>query len=178
MRPDLPTLVELKPSSDERGYFVETFHTGVMTELVGPDREFVQDNLSSSRRWVLRGLHYQLPPHQQGKLVRVSRGSVFDVAVDIRKSSPDFGRWWGHHLDELGFTQLWVPPGFAHGFLSLEEDTQVTYKVTAHHAPQSERRIRWDDPAIGIEWPLEGKLPILSDPDQNAPAISDAEVFD
>jgi dTDP-4-dehydrorhamnose 3,5-epimerase len=174
---DGPELLELSPQRDARGFFVE-IHNRPRPESPSATPEFVQDNLSVSRQWVVRGLHYQIPPDDQGKLVQVVKGAVFDVAVDIRRSSPDYGRWWGQVLDDSLSHQIWIPPGFAHGFLSLEDDTRVLYKVTGHHAPQSERRIRWDDPGIGIAWPLEGRIPILSDADRGAPLLDQAEVFD
>jgi dTDP-4-dehydrorhamnose 3,5-epimerase len=173
-----PVLIELTPHHDPRGYFVETFHQERLGAITGPDFAFVQDNVSVSNLWVLRGLHYQLPPHQQGKLVRVAHGAVYDVVVDVRRSSPTFGRWWGRELSDSAFTELWVPPGFAHGFLSLADETQVLYKVTAHHAPSTERVIRWDDVAIGIDWPLHGIVPVLSIRDRDAPTLAEAEVFD
>lgn len=174
----VPRLIELTPSHDARGYLVETFHQERFRAITGPGVEFVQDNASVSHLWVLRGLHYQLPPSQQGKLVWVAHGAVFDVVVDVRRSSPTFGRWWSRELNDSAFTQLWVPPGFAHGFLSLADETQVLYKVTAHHAPSAERVIRWDDAALGIDWPLHGIVPVLSIRDRDAPTLAEAEVFD
>jgi dTDP-4-dehydrorhamnose 3,5-epimerase len=128
----------------------------VFDDAVGQSIDFVQDNHSQSRRGVLRGLHYQLPPHVQGKLVRVVRGRAFDVAVDIRRGSPTFGKWVGVTLDALRHWQLWIPPGFAHGFLALEDDTQSLYKTSDYYAKDCERVIAWNDPSIGIEWPVVG----------------------
>jgi dTDP-4-dehydrorhamnose 3,5-epimerase len=158
---------------DERGSFTELFRLDSYATMLGTD--FVQDNLSLSRRWVIRGLHYQLAPSEQGKLLTVLAGSVFDVAVDLRPASPSFGTWIAYDLHEGG-PQLWVPPGYAHGFLSLSDDTLVLYKVTAYHDPTRQAAIRWDDPAIGIEWPLDGHEPVLSQRDREAPLLADAEV--
>ena len=138
----------------------------------------MQDNQSQSKRGVLRGLHYQLHPAAQGKLVRVVRGAVFDVAVDIRRSSPGFGEWVGYELSEENFRQLWIPPGFAHGFLALTDLADVLYKTTNYYAPDLDRSVRWDDPEIGIEWPLDRMTPIVSPKDQGAPSLSGAEVFE
>lgn len=163
--------------ADERGFFFESFHQQRFDEAVGGHVEFVQDNHSRSARGVLRGLHYQLPPAAQGKLVRVTRGAVFDVAVDVRRSSPAFGRWVGYELSEDNFRQLWIPEGFAHGFLALTDGAEVQYKTTAYYAPDLDRSIRWDDPDIGIEWPLTDLEPIVSAKDAAAPRLVDAEVF-
>ena len=162
---------------DDRGFFFESFNQMVFEDLVGRPVPFVQDNHSRSAQGVLRGLHYQLPPSAQGKLVRVTRGAVFDVAVDIRRSSPTFGGWVGYELSEDNFRQLWVPEGFAHGFLALTDSAEVQYKTTAYYEPDRERSLLWDDPAIGIEWPLDGNAPIVSTKDAAAPDLSDAEVF-
>jgi dTDP-4-dehydrorhamnose 3,5-epimerase len=137
----------------------------------------VQDNHSRSRRGVLRGLHYQLPPHAQGKLVRCPVGEVWDVAVDLRRHSPSFGHWWGTVLSAANHAQLWIPPGFAHGFVTLSEEAEVQYKVTARYAPDHERCIVWDDPTLQVEWPLAGQ-PLVSEKDAAAPRFADAEVFD
>ena len=159
---------------DDRGFFSETWHRPKMAAL-GLDFDFVQDNHSlSAARGVLRGLHYQLPPADQDKLVRVSRGSIFDVAVDLRKSSPTFGKWVGVTLSADAWNQLLVPKGFAHGFVTLEERTEVQYKVTAPYDPAVERAIRWDDPAIGIDWPIRDGL-TLSDKDREAPLLLETE---
>jgi dTDP-4-dehydrorhamnose 3,5-epimerase len=139
-------------------------------------RPFVQDNHSKSAAGVLRGLHYQLPPHAQGKLVRVVKGRVWDVAVDIRPGSATFGRWVGVELSEANHRQLWIPEGFAHGFLSLEDGTEFLYKTTDVYAKDCERAIRWDDPQLGIAWPLEGVSPSLAEKDSSAPHLSQADL--
>jgi dTDP-4-dehydrorhamnose 3,5-epimerase len=142
----------------------------------GIDTDFVQDNHSKSVKGVLRGLHYQLEPKAQGKLVRCIRGKIFDVAVDIRKGSPTFGKWIGLELSEENKLMLWIPEGFAHGFLTLSEEAEIVYKVSgAEYSPEHDRGIRWNDPDIGIKWPLEGE-PILSEKDRIAPLLKDAEV--
>jgi len=176
-------LVEPVVHADDRGWFMESFHEPRwLAALAGlgqaAPRRFVQDNESCSRRGVLRGLHYQLPPHAQGKLVRVVRGRAFDVAVDIRRGSPTFGRWAGIELSAANRRQLWIPEGFAHGFLAQEEDTQFLYKVTDVYARECERSIRWDDPAIGIAWPVpEGMAaPIVAPKDSAAPLLADADL--
>ena len=151
----IPDVLLLTPRvfEDERGFFYESFNQKVFDEAVGRPVTFVQDNHSKSAKGVLRGLHYQLPPKAQGKLVRVVRGAVFDVAVDIRRDSPTFGRWVGAELSEANRSQLWIPPGFAHGFLSLHESTEVLYKATDFYAVELERSLRWDDSSVGIQWP-------------------------
>ena len=159
---------------DGRGFFSETWHGPKMAAL-GLDFDFVQDNHSvSAARGTLRGLHYQLPPADQVKLVRVSRGSVFDVAVDLRSSSPTYRQWVGVTLSADAWNQLLVPSGFAHGFVTLEDDSEVQYKVTAPYDAALERSIRWDDPAIGIDWPIRDSL-TLSDRDRDAPLLAHAE---
>jgi dTDP-4-dehydrorhamnose 3,5-epimerase len=176
----LPGVLVLEPKvfSDERGFFMESFNQHTFAEAVGLSVSFVQDNHSCSMRGVLRGLHYQLPPHAQGKLVRVTRGSAFDVAVDIRRGSPTFGRWTGALLDANHHHQMWVPSGFAHGFLTLEDDTHFLYKTTDHYAKDCERAIAWNDPAIAIDWPLApGETPLLAAKDAQAPGLAEAEVF-
>jgi dTDP-4-dehydrorhamnose 3,5-epimerase len=173
---ELPELVELTPRrfGDERGFFSEVWNHARFAEA-GIPTQFVQDNVSLSRsKGVLRGLHFQTPPAAQAKLVRVSRGSIFDVGVDIRRSSPTFGRWAGVVLSAEKWNQLYVPEGFAHGFVTLEDDTEVTYKVSAPYSPEHDRSIRFDDPAIGIDWPLDGE-PVLSDKDAKAPLLADVE---
>lgn len=174
----LAGLLVLRPTAhtDERGFFLESFNARRFEGLTGLDPSFVQDNHSRSSRSILRGLHYQLEPRAQGKLVRVVRGEVFDVAVDIRRSSPTFGRWFGTRLSEENLEQLWIPPGFAHGFIALTDPADVIYKATEYYSPEHDRSIRWDDPEIGIDWPLPGD-PIVSDKDANAPYLRDAEVF-
>lgn len=169
-------IIEPKVFGDSRGFFLESFNQKAFNEATGVDLQFVQDNHSRSGRGVLRGLHYQIE-QAQGKLVRVVRGAVFDVAVDIRKSSPNFGKWVGIDLTEENNRQLWVPPGFAHGFLVTSESADFLYKTTDYYAPQFERCIAWNDPAIGVEWPLEGNLPQLSAKDQVLAGMLAAEAF-
>lgn len=172
----LPDVLLLAPKvfGDARGFFMESWNRQTFSDL-GLDLDFVQDNHSRSARGVLRGLHYQL--HQpQGKLVRVTSGAVFDVAVDLRRSSPYFGQWTGHELSADNHRMLWVPPGFAHGFLVLSDSADFLYKTTAYYAPQWDRGIRWDDPEIGVQWPLHGAT-ILSAKDQVLPLLRDAETY-
>lgn len=167
-------LIEPKVFGDTRGFFQETWNRRAFAER-GLDLVFVQDNHSRSARGVLRGLHYQL--HQpQGKLVRVVSGAVFDVAVDLRRASPFFGKWTGHELSADNHRMLWVPPGFGHGFLVLSETADFLYKTTDYYAPEWDRGIRWDDPDIGVQWPLDG-VPTLSDKDRRQPLLRDAEVY-
>lgn len=156
---EIPGVLILEPKvfGDSRGFFLESFNQDTFRKATGLDMNFVQDNHSRSRKGVLRGLHYQLPPHAQGKLVRVVRGSVFDVAVDIRRDSPTYGRWVGVELSEENHRQLWIPAGLAHGFLVTSESADFLYKTTAYYAPSHERSIAWNDPAIGVAWPLEGQ---------------------
>ena len=177
---DLPEVLLLEPAvhKDARGYFLEGFNQRVFDEAVGRHIGFVQDNQSLSVRGVLRGLHYQLPPHAQGKLVRVTRGTAFDVVVDLRRSSPRFGRWVGVELSGDNHRQLWVPAGFAHGFLVLSEEADVIYKTTDYYATQCEAAIRWDDAVVGIVWPELGIAPRVSAKDAVAPALADARLFD
>jgi dTDP-4-dehydrorhamnose 3,5-epimerase len=169
-------IIEPKVFGDARGFFFESFNLQTFQKATGLNVDFVQDNHSRSARGVLRGLHYQLQ-QPQGKLVRVVRGAVFDVAVDIRKSSSTFGRWVGVELSEDNHRQLWVPPGFAHGFVVLSESADFLYKTTDYYAPQHERSIMWNDTAIGIEWPLDGISPTLSVKDREAKQLVDAEYF-
>lgn len=171
----LPEVLLLEPRvfGDERGFFLESWNARTFAD-VGLDPSFVQDNHSRSARGVLRGLHYQLV-EPQGKLVRVTAGEVFDVAVDVRRTSPNFGRWTGHHLTAANHHMLWVPPGFAHGFVVLSDTADFLYKCTALYAPANERAIIWNDPAIGIDWPLTD--PTLSARDAAAPRLADAEVY-
>jgi dTDP-4-dehydrorhamnose 3,5-epimerase len=173
--PDV-VLIEPKVFGDARGFFFESFNARAFAEATGFAGDFVQDNHSRSARGVLRGLHYQLQ-QPQGKLVRVVRGAVFDVAVDVRRSSPTFGRWVGYELSEENQRQLWVPPGFAHGFVVLSETADFLYKTTDYYAPAHERSILWNDPAIGIEWPYQG-TPQLSAKDQAAVTLDKADLFD
>lgn len=173
----LPGVLIFEPQvfGDDRGFFMESFNQRLFDEAVVQHHEFVQDNHSRSAKGVLRGLHYQLPPHEQGKLVRVTQGAVFDVAVDVRRSSPTFGRWAGVQLTAENCRQLWIPPGFAHGFLVLSESADFLYKTTGYYAPQAEGAVRWDDPAIGIEWPLAPtQRPSLSAKDAAAPVLKDS----
>jgi dTDP-4-dehydrorhamnose 3,5-epimerase len=176
---ELPEVLVLEPRvfGDERGFFMESYNRRAFDEAVGSPIAFVQDNHSRSSRGVLRGLHYQLPPHAQGKLVRVTAGRVFDVAVDVRRSSPHFGRWVGVELSAENHRQLWIPPGFAHGFLVLSDTVDFLYKTTAYYSPQFEAAIRWNDPAIAIVWPESIARPRLSDKDLAAPALSEAPAF-
>jgi dTDP-4-dehydrorhamnose 3,5-epimerase len=168
---------EPKVFGDERGFFFESFNQRAFDAAVGHHVAFVQDNHSRSARGVLRGLHYQLDPHAQGKLVRVAQGSAFDVAVDVRRGSPTFGRWVGVTLDAQSQRQLWIPRGFAHGFVALEDDTHFLYKTTDYYAKDCERAIIWNDPAIGIVWPDLGMAPLLAAKDAAAPELAQADVY-
>jgi dTDP-4-dehydrorhamnose 3,5-epimerase len=171
----LPGVLVIAPRifADERGRFLETYHAERYAAAGLPAR-FVQDNYSRSQRGTLRGLHFQ-EPTAQGKLVQVLRGSVFDVAVDIRRGSPTFGRWFGLELDGESMTQLWIPPGFAHGFCVTSDEADFVYKCTAPYAPAHERAIRWDDAQLGIRWPVE--RPLLSPKDAAAPSLAEAPVL-
>ncbi len=175
----LPGVLILEPKvfADERGFFFESFNQRAFDAAVGQAVTFVQDNHSCSQRGVLRGLHYQLPPHAQGKLVRVVRGSAFDVAVDIRRGAATFGQWFGATLDATSQRQMWIPAGFAHGFLALEDDTHFLYKTTDYYARDCERAIAWNDPAIAIAWPAVGRAPILAAKDSAAPRLTEADLF-
>ena len=166
-------IIEPKVYGDSRGFFFESFNQRAFNEATGLDAKFVQDNHSRSAKGVLRGLHYQIQ-QPQGKLVRVVRGSVFDVAVDIRKSSSNFGRWVGVELTEENHRQLWVPPGFAHGFLVTSDTADFLYKTTDYYAPEFERSVAWNDPAIGVEWPLDGVAPQLSAKDKAGVSLENA----
>ncbi|MDP3842570.1 MAG: dTDP-4-dehydrorhamnose 3,5-epimerase [Oxalobacteraceae bacterium] len=172
--PDL-LIIEPKVFGDDRGFFYESFNERSFKELTGVTTSFVQDNHSKSAKNVLRGLHYQIQ-QPQGKLVRVVAGEVFDVAVDIRKSSPTFGRWVGVTLSAENKRQLWIPAGFAHGFVVTSESAEFLYKTTDYWAPEYERSILWNDPAIGIEWPMDAE-PLLSGKDKVGKLLADAEVF-
>ncbi|RZI85849.1 MAG: dTDP-4-dehydrorhamnose 3,5-epimerase [Rubrivivax sp.] len=171
-------LIEPKVFGDSRGFFMESWNEARFNEALGYEVRFVQDNHSRSSRGVLRGLHYQLAPHAQGKLVRCTSGAVFDVAVDMRRSSPHFGRWTGAELTADNHRQLWIPPGFAHGFVVLSETADFLYKTSGRYAPESEGAVRWDDPTIGIEWPMKGIAPQLSAKDIAAPLLAEARTFD
>ncbi|WP_165678153.1 dTDP-4-dehydrorhamnose 3,5-epimerase [Metapseudomonas otitidis] len=177
IKTDLPDVLILEPRvfGDERGFFMESFNARTFEAVTGLQRVFVQDNHSRSQKGVLRGLHYQLQ-QPQGKLVRVTAGEVLDVAVDIRRSSPTFGRWVGVHLSAENKRQLWVPEGFAHGFMVLSEFAEFLYKTTDYYAPAHERCIRWDDPTLAIDWQLS-EAPQLSAKDQAGVRLEDAEVF-
>ena len=171
-------VIRIEPTvhRDGRGYFVETWQSRRFADH-GISAEFVQDNVSSSIHGTLRGLHYQIE-QAQGKLFRVVQGEVFDLAVDLRRSSPQYGQWVGEVLSAENKHQLWIPPGFGHGFLVLSETAEFAYKCTDYYAPEFERSIRWDDPDIGIEWPLvDGEQPVLSPKDTNASLFKDAETY-
>lgn len=176
----LPEVLLFEPEvfRDARGFVVEFFNQQAVEAALGHAVTFVLDVHSRSTRGVLRGLHYQLPPCAQGKLVRVIAGRVFDVVVDVRRSSPNFQRWFGVELNAEKPQQVWVPPGFAHGFLALSETAEVLYKTTSYYAPRTEGSVRWNDPDIGIEWPRMDSAPTLSARDAQAPALSEALVFD
>lgn len=169
-------LIEPKLFGDARGFFFESFNQKVFNEATGTSHQFVQDNHSRSAKGVLRGLHYQIE-QPQGKLVRVAQGAVFDVAVDIRRSSPTFGQWVGAELSAENHRQLWVPPGFAHGFLVLSESAEFLYKTTDYYAPSHERCIAWNDPVLDIDWPDTGVAAQLSAKDQQGHALANAHVF-
>ena len=170
-------IIEPKVFGDARGFFYESFNQQAFNKATDTNFNVVQDNHSRSTGGVLRGLHYQLPPKAQGKLVRVVRGAVFDVAVDIRRSSSTFGQWVGVELSEDNHRQFWIPPGFAHGFLTLSESADFLYKTTDYYSPEHERCIAWDDPTIAINWPDIGSVPQLSAKDQQGRALNLAEVF-
>ena len=165
-------IFEPKVFGDSRGFFLESFNQKIFEEATGLKRNFVQDNHSKSSRGVLRGLHYQQPPMEQGKLVRVTQGEVFDVAVDIRKTSPTFGQWVGVYLSAENKRQLWVPEGFAHGFLTLSDTAESLYKTTNYYSPQHEEAIAWNDPDLNIQWPRVDSI-ILSAKDEKAKRFSD-----
>jgi dTDP-4-dehydrorhamnose 3,5-epimerase len=166
-------ILEPRVFGDARGFFMESFNARTFNELVGHEVNFVQDNHSRSAKGVLRGLHFQKAPHAQGKLVRVTAGAVFDVAVDIRKDSPTFGRWVGVELSADNHRQFWIPPGLAHGFLVLSESADFLYKTTDYYAPQAEGALRWDDPDLAIAWPDIGMAPQLSAKDAVAGFLRD-----
>jgi dTDP-4-dehydrorhamnose 3,5-epimerase len=183
IRTQIPDVLIIEPArfGDERGWFMEAHSQpkfeAALRELGLPvPGPFVQDNHSCSQRGVLRGMHLQLAPHAQGKLVRVAQGSVYDVAVDVRRGSPTYGRWVGEVISADNRRQLWIPPGFAHGFLALEDNTHFLYKVTANYNKDSERSLRWDDPALAITWPLDGITPLVAAKDADAPTLAQAQL--
>ncbi|EMM7533260.1 MULTISPECIES: dTDP-4-dehydrorhamnose 3,5-epimerase [Citrobacter] len=179
VKTDIPEVLICEPIvfGDSRGFFFESYNKNIFDEAVGRSVEFVQDNHSQSQRGVLRGLHFQLEPYAQGKLVRCIEGEVFDVAVDIRKKSNTFGKWVGVSLSAENKRQLWIPEGFAHGFLTLSERAQFVYKTTNYYHPQSDRGIMWNDPDIGIEWPeFDGQL-ILSEKDKLHSSLNETISF-
>lgn len=174
----IPEVILFTPKAfgDDRGFFFESFNQTTFKDASGLTRDFVQDNHSKSQKGALRGLHYQLPPKAQGKLVRVVQGEVFDVAVDIRKSSPTFGKWVGEVLSADNKQQLWISEGFAHGFVTLSETAEFLYKTTEFYAPEYERCIRWNDPQIGIDWEVL-QAPLLSGKDQQGSSLNHAQHF-
>lgn len=179
IKTNIPDVVILKPKvyNDERGFFIETFRANQFAKECS-GLHFVQDNHSGSKEGILRGLHYQIQ-HPQGKLIRVVSGEIYDAAVDLRRSSPTFGKYVGILLSAQNRLQLWVPPGFAHGFLVMSEWAEVFYKATDYYAPQFERTLAWNDPQIGIEWPLiEAQAPVLSEKDQAGKPLEQAECYD
>ena len=176
-RAAIPEVLICEPQvfEDERGFYMESWNAKEFRSAVGFDPIFVQDNHSRSRRYVLRGLHYQLR-QSQGKLIRVVNGRVFDVAVDLRKSSPTFARWVGTEVSGENHRQVWIPPGFAHGFVVLSESADFVYKATTHHVPEYERCLIWNDPTLAIEWPISVE-PVLSDKDKLGVRLPDAQVY-
>ena len=177
IRTAIPDVLVLEPKvfGDSRGFFLESYNKRAFREATGVDVEFVQDNQSRSKRGVLRGLHYQVR-QPQGKLIRVVAGKIFDVAVDLRRSSRTFGKWVGMELDAESMRMLWIPPGFAHGFTVLSDSVDMLYKATDFYAPEHERTLRWDDPSIAIAWPLSGD-PTLSDKDRRGASLAEAETY-
>lgn len=175
----IPDVKIIEPTvfGDERGFFFESFNHAKFEEAIGRTITFVQDNHSKSTKGVLRGLHYQRPPNPQGKLVRCVVGEVFDVAVDVRPGSATYGKWVGVNLSAENKRQLWIPEGFAHGFYTLSDVAEFLYKTTNYYAPESDTCIVWNDPSIGIEWPLNGETPQLSGKDQQGASFADAKAF-
>jgi dTDP-4-dehydrorhamnose 3,5-epimerase len=169
-------LLEPQVFGDDRGFFLESYNKRRFDEAAGRDVTFVQDNHSRSSKGVLRGLHFQLPPNAQGKLIRVIAGAIFDVAVDVRRSSPTFGQWIGEELSAENKRQLWIPEGFAHGFLTLSDTADVLYKASAFYSPADEGSIAWNDPDVAIAWPLDGE-PLLSGKDAAAPPLTSAQTY-
>ena len=178
VRSEIPGVLLLEPRvfEDGRGFFLESYNERTFREATGVEMQFVQDNHSRSARSVLRGLHYQVR-QPQGKLVRVVAGEVFDVAVDLRKSSPSFGKWVGFNLSAASKTMAWIPPGFAHGFLVLSPDAEVLYKTTDYYAPEHERTLLWNDPEVGVRWPTSAGEPLLNDRDRKGTLLSRAELY-
>lgn len=176
---EIPGVLIIEPTvfSDDRGFFLESFNQKIWEEKTGLQTMFVQDNHSRSTRGVLRGLHYQLPPAAQAKLVRCISGEIYDVAVDIRRSSKTFGQYYGSILSAENKKQLWIPEGFAHGFQVISESAEILYKTTAYYAPDSDRSMLWNDPDLGIDWPLK-ESPVLSSKDQAGSPFSQADLFD
>jgi dTDP-4-dehydrorhamnose 3,5-epimerase len=168
-------IVETRAFADDRGFFEESWNARDFAEATGVEVTFVQDNHSRSRQGVLRGLHYQLP-HPQGKLLRCVAGAIWDVAVDLRRASPTLGRWFGTEMTGDDHLQLWIPEGFAHGFIVLSEEADVLYKATAYYDIEADRGVRWDDPDIGVQWPL-AVTPVVSAKDAAAPSFAEAELF-
>lgn len=175
--PDI-LLIEPKIFKDNRGFFFESFNKSVFEKLTNLSPVFVQENHSSSSKGVLRGLHFQLPPKAQDKLVRVVKGEILDIAVDIRKNSLTFGKYIGQVISEKNKKQLWIPKGFAHGFIVISENAEIIYKATDYYSPEHERSILWNDPIINIDWNLNGTAPILSNKDIDASLINDSEIFE
>ncbi|WP_424193334.1 dTDP-4-dehydrorhamnose 3,5-epimerase [Ampullimonas aquatilis] len=174
----IPDLLIIEPQvfGDARGYFYESFNERTFHEKTGVTLKFVQDNHSHSAKGVLRGMHYQIQ-QAQGKLVRCTRGAVYDAAVDMRKSSPTFGQWAGVELSEENKRMFWIPPGFAHGFVVISDEADFLYKATDYWAPEHERSLLWNDPAVGIEWPLEGITPLLKPKDENGIPLAQCETY-
>ena len=170
-------IIEPKVFADERGFFMESFNQQRFNEIVGREVNFVQDNPSRSTQGVLRGLHYQLSPKAQGKLVRVTQGEVFDVAVDMRRSSPTFGKWTGVMLSGENKRQFWIPEGFAHGFYVLSETADFLYKTTNYYSPEHDRSLKWDDADVGIEWGIKDSTPLVSQKDEKASSFKMADAF-
>ncbi len=175
--PDI-LLIDPKVFKDNRGFFFESFNQATFEKETNLSPTFVQENHSKSNKGVLRGLHYQLPPKAQDKLVRVVNGEIFDVVVDIRKGSSTFGKWIGEILTDKNKKQIWIPQGFAHGFVAISESAEVVYKTTEEYAPIYERCIRWDDPKLNIDWNLKGLNPLLSNKDKQGVLLQDAEIFE
>ena len=174
----IPDVKVIEPTvfEDERGFFFESFNHKEFEKAIGHSIDFVQDNHSKSNKGVLRGLHYQLPPHAQGKLLRVVRGAIYDVALDIRRSSPSFGQWVANNLNEYNKNQIWIPEGFAHGFVTLTDYADVIYKATEYYSPKHERTILWSDPDISIDWPMLSK-PILSQKDKTGLFLQRSDLY-